>query len=466
MRLRFFISIRAMKKIDSIIASQRRYFASGATRSIGQRVVALKKFRESVEKHYQELVDALHRDLGKSETEAYMTEIGITLGEIDTMIRKLSHWARDKKVGTPVFLFPGRSRIVYEPFGVVLIIAPWNYPMQLALTPLAGAIAAGNCAVMKVSQNTPNVAEAVGKVIRDAFPPEYVTVLDNTSETREQMLEGVYDYILFTGGTEFARTVMAAAARNLTPVTLELGGKSPVIVGAEADLDIAARRIMWGKLLNAGQTCIAPDYMMVHSSVADELLAKMKIAAVGFYGENPRQSPDYPRIVSEKEAERLAGMIAASGDEIVMGGESDTKERYVAPTIIRNISPDSELMQREIFGPVLPVMTFDDIKEAIHFVNARPKPLALYYFGSRGNGRKIIAATSSGGACINDTIMHYANNRLPFGGVGNSGMGRYHGHESFLTFSNHRAVLSSSTLIDIKMRYAPFKGLKLLKKVL
>ncbi len=456
----------AMKKIDSLIAAQREHFTSGATRSIDARIAALKKFRSAVENHYGELTEALHKDLGKSETEAYMTEIGITQKEIGTMIRLLPRWSRDKRVDTPLFLFPGRSRIVYEPFGIALIIAPWNYPMQLALTPLAGAIAAGNCAVLKLSQNTPNVAEAVREVIRDVFPPEYVTVLDNTPEMREQMLEGVYDYIFFTGGTEFARTVMIAAARNLTPVTLELGGKSPAIVGAEADLDIAARRIMWGKLINAGQTCIAPDYLLVHSSIADAMLAKMKAAAVEFYGEDARLSPDYPRIVSEKEAERLAGMIAAGNGEIVMGGQADTKERYIAPTIIRNISPDNELMQSEIFGPVLPVLTFDDMKEAAEFVTSRPKPLALYYFGSRRNGRKIIAQTSSGGACINDTIMHYANPRLPFGGVGSSGMGRYHGHASFLAFSNHRGVLNSSTLVDIKMRYAPFRGLKWLKKVL
>ncbi len=455
-----------MKKIDAIIASQRGYFAAGATRSIDSRIAALKKFRSAIEKHYPEIVAALHADLGKSETEAYMTEIGVTLKEIDTMIRHLPRWAQGKRVGTPIFLFPGRSRIVYEPFGVMLIIAPWNYPMQLALTPLAGALAAGNCAVVKVSQNTPNVAEIVGKIIRDAFPPEYVTVLDNTPEMREQMLEGVYDHIIFTGGTEFARTVMAEAARNLIPVTLELGGKSPAVVGAEADLDIAARRIMWGKLINAGQTCIAPDYLIAHSSIADELLAKMKAAAVEFYGADPSRSPDYPRIVSEKETERLAGVIAGCGGEIVMGGQADTKNRYVAPTIVRNAAPGSDLMQREIFGPVLPVITFGDMKEAADFVNSRPKPLAFYYFGSRRNGRKIIAETSSGGACINDTIMHYANPHLPFGGVGNSGMGRYHGHESFLAFSNRRAVLSASTLIDIKIRYAPFKGLKLIKKVL
>ncbi len=455
-----------MKKIDGIIVAQRKYFASGATRSVDSRIAALKKFRSAVENHYAELVAALHTDLGKSETEAYMTEIGITLKEIGTMIRNLPSWSRGKRVGTPIFLFPGRSRIVYEPFGVALIIAPWNYPMQLALTPLAGTVAAGNCAVIKVSQNTPHVAEVVGKVVREAFPPEHVTVLDNTPEIREQMLQGVYDHILFTGGTEFARTVMASAARNLTPVTLELGGKSPVIVGAEADLDIAARRIMWGKLINAGQTCIAPDYLLAHSSIADDLIAKMKAAAVEFYGEDASLSPDYPRIVSEKEAERLAGLIADSDGDIVMGGVADAKSRYVAPTIIRNISPDDELMQSEIFGPILPVLTFDEVKEAADFVNSRPKPLAFYYFGSRRNGRKIIAETSSGGACINDTIMHYANPHLPFGGVGNSGMGRYHGRESFLAFSNHRAVLSSSTLIDIKIRYAPFKGLKWIKKFL
>lgn len=455
-----------MKKIEQIIAAQRQFFATGATRDIDGRIESLKRFKAAVEEFADEMTAALSTDLGKSEFEAYMTEIGITLSEIDTLIGKLPRWARDEKHKTPIFLFPASSRVVHEPLGVVLIIAPWNYPMQLALTPLAGAIAAGNCAVMKVSQNTPNVAVVVGKIISRAFAPEHVVLLENTPEIREQMLEGVYDHIFFTGGTEFARTVMTAAARNLTPVVLELGGKSPCIVGVEANLDIAARRIMWGKLLNCGQTCIAPDYLLVHRSVAEQLFAKMKAATVEFYGENPSKSPDYPRIVSVKEAERLAGLIKTAGGEVVMGGETDAASRYIAPTIIRNVPLDHELMRREIFGPILPAVVFETMDEVAEFINARPKPLAFYYFGSRRNGREIIARTSSGGACINDTIMHCGNLHLPFGGVGNSGMGRYHGRDSFLAFTNRRALLSSSTRIDIKVRYAPFKGLKLLKKVL
>lgn len=455
-----------MQKIDRIIGKQREYFASGATRGIADRIEVLKKFRSTIVEYSGELTIALQTNLGKSAFESYMTEIGFTLSEIDTLIRRLPRWARDAKAKTPLFLFPGRSRVVHEPLGVALIIAPWNYPVQLALTPLAGAIAAGNCVILKVSHNTPDVAAVIGKVIEKAFAPEHVTLLEDTPEMRGQMLDGVYDHIFFTGGTEFARTVMSAAARNLTPVILELGGKSPCIVGAEADLDIAARRIMWGKLLNAGQTCIAPDYLLVHESVAEALLAKMKEATVGFFGEDASESSDYPRIVSTKEAERLARLIDTADGEIVMGGRTDIANRYVEPTIIRGVSPSNELMQKEIFGPILTVLTFGDTDEAVNFINSRPKPLAFYYFGSRREGRRIIAKTSSGGCCINDTIMHCGNLHLPFGGVGNSGMGRYHGHDSFLAFTNRRGLLVSSTLIDMKLRYAPFKDLKLLKKVL
>lgn len=454
-----------MKKIEQIIAAQRDFFATGATRGVNGRIDALGRLKSAIDRHSGELAEALRKDLGKSEFESYMTEIGIVRSEIDYLGKHLRGWAKPRKVATPVFLMPGRSRVVYEPLGVVLVIAPWNYPLQLALNPLVGAVAAGNCVVMKASHQTPNVTEAMRRVIEEAFPPEHVALVENTPEMREELLDGVYDHIFFTGGTRFARTVMAKAAANLTPVTLELGGKSPCIVGAEANVDIAARRIVWGKLINAGQTCVAPDYLMVHEAVADQLIEKMKAAAVRFYGENPRESPDYPRIVSEKAASRLARLIETGG-EIVMGGEYDVEAKYVAPTIIRNVPEGHDLLHEEIFGPVLPVVTFGELNEAVGFVNERPKPLAFYYFGSRKNARKIISQTSSGGVAINDTIMHFANLHLPFGGVGNSGMGRYHGKESFLAFSNTRGVLSSSTLVDIPVRYAPFKGLDLLKKVL
>lgn len=436
----------------------------GETRDIGFRVTKLKQLRDAILSSEERIEAALWQDLHKSAYESYLTEISIVLQELDDHIRHLRRWAKPHKVATPMQLFGSRSRIVCEPLGVVLIIAPWNYPVQLLMAPLIGALAAGNCVVLKPSPYTPHVSAVMADLVADVFAPEHVTVVQGGREINQQLFAERFDYLFFTGSPSLGKVVMKAAAEHLTPVTLELGGKSPCIVDQDADLELAARRLVWGKFLNAGQTCIAPDYLLVQSNVKAHLLERIGHYIRAFYGVQPRESLDYPRIVRVEAVDRIAGLMRSG--TIIHGGEINREERYIAPTVIDGIQPDNPVMQEEIFGPVLPVMEFHALEEAIRYVNAHEKPLALYYFGNRTSARKVLANTTSGGACINDTIMHIANPHLPFGGVGNSGMGRYHGRDSFLTFSNRRSVLYSATRWDIPLKYPPFGSLNALKKLL
>lgn len=436
----------------------------GETRDIGFRVTKLKQLRDAILSSEERIEAALWQDLHKSAYESYLTEISIVLQELDDHIRYLRRWAKPHKVATPMQLFGSRSRIVCEPLGVVLIIAPWNYPVQLLMAPLIGALAAGNCVVLKPSPYTPRVSAVMADMVADVFAPEHVTVVQGGRETNQELLAERFDYLFFTGSPSLGKVVMKAAAEHLTPVTLELGGKSPCIVDQDADLELAARRLVWGKFLNAGQTCIAPDYLLVQSNVKAHLLERIGHYIRAFYGVQPHESPDYPRIVRAEAVDRIAGLMRSG--TIIYGGEINREERYIAPTVIDGIQPDDPVMQEEIFGPVLPVMEFHALEEAIRYVNAHEKPLALYYFGNRTSAREVLANTTSGGACINDTIMHIANPHLPFGGVGNSGMGRYHGRDSFLTFSNRRSVLHSTTRWDISLKYPPFGSLNRLKKLL
>lgn len=436
----------------------------GETRDIGFRVRKLKQLRDAILSSEERIEAALWQDLHKSAYESYLTEISIVLQELDDHIRHLRRWAKPHKVATPMQLFGSRSRIVCEPLGVVLIIAPWNYPVQLLMAPLIGALAAGNCVVLKPSPHTPRVSAVMADVVADVFAPEHVTVVQGGREINQELLAERFDYLFFTGSPSLGKVVMKAAAEHLTPVTLELGGKSPCIVDQDADLELAARRLVWGKFLNAGQTCIAPDYLLVQSNVKAHLLERIGHYIRAFYGVQPRESPDYPRIVRVEAVDRIAGLMRSG--TIIHGGEINREERYIAPTVIDGIQPDDPVMQEEIFGPVLPVMEFHALEEAIRYVNAHEKPLALYYFGNRASAREVLANTTSGGACINDTIMHIANPHLPFGGVGNSGMGRYHGRDSFLTFSNRRSVLYSATRWDVPLKYPPFGSLNKLKKLL
>lgn len=450
------------EQIVRLAAAQKQYFRTGQTLDISYRLTALRALKAAILKHEKALTDALWADLHKSYEEAYLTEISIVLGEIDNHISNLRSWASPVHRPTPLKMFPSRSRIVSEPLGSTLIIAPWNYPVQLLLNPLVGAISAGCTAILKPSPYVPTVAQALEELIADTFESEYVTTVQGNRDVNTALLAERYDLIFFTGSPALGRTVMAAAAKNLTPVVLELGGKSPCIVDYDADIEVAARRIAWGKCLNAGQTCIAPDYLLVHSAVKDRLIAALGKEFKALLGEDAQQSKHFVRIVNERAFDRLVGYFK-DGD-IVVGGQTERSERFIAPTILDNVNPESAVMQDEIFGPIFPVVTFQTTAEAVNFVTSREKPLALYYFGK--SGKQVIRTTSSGGACINDTIMHIANENLPFGGVGNSGMSSYHGKNSFDVFSHQRAVVTTPTWLDLPFRYMPYKLFSLVKKIL
>lgn len=451
-------------RITSLLDEQRRFFASGKTRELAFRKEALKQFLQAIKDFEQPLSDALWADLHKSPEEAYLTEISIVQQEVRHHLTYLRHWAKPKQVPTPIQLFPSSGRLLCEPLGIALIIAPWNYPFQLLMNPLVGAISSGCCAMLKPSPYTPSVARVMEEMIARTFDPGHISVVQGGRSVNGELLKQRFDAIFFTGSPSLGKVVMRAAAEHLTPVALELGGKSPCIVDTGANLTVAAKRIAWGKTINAGQTCIAPDYLLVHQSVKEELLHKIGEAINGMYGPDIRQSRYYPRIVTHEAFERIRKLMLHG--RIVYGGEVVPEEKFIAPTIIDDVQPGFPVMQEEIFGPVLPVMTFSSIQEAIAFVSQQEKPLAFYYFGKQAAARDILAKTSSGGGCINDTIMHIVNDKLPFGGVGNSGMGKYHGYESFLAFSNRRAMVTTPTCIDLPFRYPPFRYFGLLKKML
>jgi aldehyde dehydrogenase (NAD+) len=455
-------------QISKVVESQRSYFATHATKDYKFRLSALKTLKKAILAYEDRICEALFKDFRKSQFESYATEIGIVLEEIGYHIKHLKRMMKPKRVATGIMHFHSKSFIINEPYGVILIISPWNYPFNLLITPLVGAISAGNCVVLKPADYTPQTSAVIARMIAENFSPEFISVFTGGRAVNQALLEERYDYIFFTGSTSLGKIVMEKASRNLTPVSLELGGKSPCIVDADANIAVAARRIAWGKFLNAGQTCVAPDYLFAHKSIKDKLLGELKKVIAGMYGDDPRTSPDFPRIVNAKQFTHLMKFL--DHGDIIAGGVIDEVERYVSPTIIDNVRPEYPVMQEEIFGPILPVMTFDDIEEVIRYVNYNPKPLAFYYFSSsRRKQRYILSHTTSGGGCINDTIVHLANNNMPFGGVGNSGMGGYHGQYSFDTFSHKRSILRKSIFPDLPVRYAPYKGklkLKMLKMVL
>ncbi|MEI6454822.1 MAG: aldehyde dehydrogenase [bacterium] len=456
--------------IDQVIENaeaRKKFFQTGQTRDLAFRIGQLKKLKKAIHLYEDRLYEALWKDLHKSKFEAYATEIGLVLSEISTHIRRLPGWSRPQRVPTNEMIhFWSTSRIIREPYGQVLIIAPWNYPFLLLIDPLVGAISAGNCVALKASDYTPNTARVMGEMIAEFFPPEYISYYTGGRESNHALLARKWDYIFFTGSSVVGKVVMEAAAKTLTPVTLELGGKSPCIVDKDANLKIAAARIVWGKFINAGQTCIAPDYLFVHKSVKTQLLELMKERIRHYFGKDPEKSNDYPRIATVPKTQRLAAFL--QNGNIIAGGEVNIQERYISPTIIDGILPEHPVMQEEIFGPILPVMEFSELKEVIDYVNGQPKPLAFYYFSEDSRKQdEILLQTSSGGGCINEVVMHIANENLPFGGVGNSGIGRYHGIYSFDTFSHHRSVMKKASWIDIPIRYPPYKlKHKLLKLIL
>lgn len=450
-------------EIEAVFKAQRDFFASHKTKELDFRKEQLKRLKNAILKYETEVNEALWKDLHKSKEEAFLTETSLLIEEISCHLKNLKTWAKPRKVGTPLQLQPSRSKILKEPLGLALIISPWNYPFQLAINPLIGAISAGCCAVVKPSPDTPHVALVIEKIITEIFDSSYVKVMQGDKEVNQELFKHPFDMMFFTGSPGVGKIVMKAAAEHLSRVVLELGGKSPCVVDKSANLKIAGKRIAWGKIINAGQTCIAPDYLLVHREVKAELLQEIKKSFEQLLGENIENSKYYGRIVNAEAMKRLKAYLDT---QAYYGGKTDTENNYIAPTILDKVSAEDKIMQDEIFGPILPVMEFTELEEALNYINSNEKPLALYYFGNKKTANKVLKQTSSGGACINDTLLHVANHKLPFGGVGNSGMGKYHGKESFLAFTHERGVMTSSTKLDIPVKYPPYKFFGLIKKII
>ena len=457
------------ERIIGIRKAQQDFFRSGATLDINFRKQMLRKLLQAMNTWEKRLTDALWTDLHKSYEEAYLTEISIVTGEIKTHLRKVGRWAARKRVCTPIKLFPSSTHVVKEPLGCSLIVSPWNYPIQLLLNPLVGAISAGCTAVLKPSPYVPNVSSVIEEMIKETFDESYIAVVQGNRQVNTALLEQRWDMIFFTGSPALAKTVMSAAAKNLTPVILELGGKSPCIIDKNADIALTARRLAWGKTLNSGQTCIAPDYILIHKEVKDAFVKAFAAEVENLHGKDIQYDRHYVRMVNDKAFERVSEYI--KDGKVLYGGRTDAHTRFIEPTLIEDPSLDSPVMTEEIFGPVFPIITLDDngksFKEkVINFVTSREKPLAFYYFGKESEGWDIVRQTSSGGGCINDVIMHIANENAPFGGVGNSGMGRYHKKDSFDAFSHTRTIVSTGTWIDLPFRYMPYRMFGLVKKIL
>jgi aldehyde dehydrogenase (NAD+) len=441
-----------------LLKQQRQFFQSGATRPLAFRLDQLQRLKTAIVAAQDDILAAAKADLGRPAYEAYF-EIA-TIAEINQAIKQLPRWMKPKKVATGIDQFPSQAWIQPDPLGLTLIIGPWNYPFQLIMSPLVGTIAAGNCAVLKPSEHAPHTAAVIEKIIKATFPPNYIAVVQGDASVSQALLAEKWDHIFFTGGTAIGRIVMAAAAKHLTPVTLELGGKSPCIVEPDADLNCAAKRIIWGKFINAGQTCVAPDYLLVHSSIKTELIERLMYWITTFFGEDPAQSPDYARIIHDRHFQRLTHFLDRG--TILTGGITNAAEKYIAPTLIDDLTWQDPIMQEEIFGPLLPILTYQDFPEAIDQINQQPKPLALYLFSTDATKQEtLLHSTSSGGVCLNDTVMHIAVNDLPFGGVGESGIGAYHGKASFDTFSHFKSVLRKQFWFDLDWRYAPYTADKL-----
>lgn len=454
-----------MMNIQETIQKQRDFYNAGKTKDIGFRLAQLKKFRYALEANEAELENAMLADFGKCAFEVYTTEYSLVIGSIKEFERNLRRWIRTKTVPKSMPTFHARSKIVRDPYGVVLIMSPWNYPLQLTLVPLIGAMAGGNTAIVKPSRYVPNTVAVMKRIIEENFDEEYIAMFEGGREVNTALLEERYDYIFFTGGTTVGKIAMRAAAENLTPITLELGGKSPCIVDETADIKKAAKSICWGKFINAGQTCVAPDYVMVKSEMKQALLDEMKQVISGFYGDNPKQSPDFARIITDRHFERVKSLI--DSDKVFVGGDTDAESRYISPTILNNVTFDDAVMQEEIFGPLLPIIEYNDENEMIDILVSLETPLAMYLFSKdKQKIKTYLRRLPSGDAVVNDTVIHVANPHLPFGGKGNSGMGSYHGKHSLDTFTQKRSVVYRNLMLDLP-RYAPYeKKLGLIKKMM
>ena len=452
--------------VSSIVNKQKAYFYNGHTRSVEVRKNNLKKLYEGIQRFEEEIFQALKLDLNKSVHESFTTEVGYVLKEISFQLKHISSWSKPKRVRTALTHFGSKGKVVPEPYGVTLIIAPWNYPFQLAIAPLVGALAAGNTIVLKPSELTPNVSKVITRMLAELFQEELVAVVEGGVEESTALLKEPFDYIFFTGSVGVGKVVMEAAAKQLTPLTLELGGKSPCIVHKDAKVDVTARRIVWGKFLNAGQTCVAPDYLYVHASVKKQLIEAMRHEIEEQYGKEPLHNDNYVRIVSERHFERLCTFL--KDDKTVIGKNYKKETLHIEPTVLTNVTWKSTVMEDEIFGPILPIIEYDNIEDVIDTIQQHPKPLALYVFSEdKEVQRQVTSNISYGGGCINDVVYHLATPYLPFGGVGSSGLGSYHGEESFRTFSHYKSILAQSTAFDMKIRYSSTKSaLKFIRKLL
>lgn len=443
--------------IAEIAETQASFFSTHATLPIDFRIQHLKRLKQNIKKYETEIIKALNLDLGKSEFEAFSGEVGLAQSEISFHIKNLKRWAKPKKVTTPLFSFPSKSYIYKQPYGKILIIGPFNFPFMLTIIPLIGAISAGNVAVVKPSEYTSNTSEIIENIITQTFDPAHVAFVQGGIDISQKLLEQRWDKIFFTGSTKVGKIVMEAAAKNLTPVDLELGGKNPVVVDEDANLKIAAKRIIWGKFFNTGQSCVAPDYLYVHENVKGKLLLLLKQVITDFYSQSPGESKDFGRIINGITIDRLSKII--KDEKVLAGGEMNKEERYFAPTLLTDVKEDSPVMQDEIFGPVLPILTFSNLNEVLDFIHKKEKPLVAYYFSEdRKKQKEFLKKIYSGDAAINEVVLHFTNFSLPFGGVGHSGMGSYHGKHSFETFSHTRSVLKNTTLYDLPFRYPPVKG--------
>ncbi|MGU8294354.1 aldehyde dehydrogenase [Clostridium perfringens] len=457
-----------METLREKINKQREYFSTGETKDINFRIEKLKKLRDVLKSEEEKVFEALKKDLMKSSFESYVTEVAMVYDEINMHIKNIKKWSKKRRVKTPLVQFPAKSFIQLEPYGVVLIIGPFNYPFMLTMDPLIGAIAAGNTAVIKPSESAPETSKILKEILEKVFDEKYVLHVnpERGKEVVEELLKEKFDYIFFTGSATVGKIVMKAASQYLTPVTLELGGKSPCIIDKDCKLELAARRIVWGKLLNSGQTCVAPDYLYVHKDIEEEFIKKLEEEIKNQFGDNPLESEDYSKMVNEREFNRVLSYI--DKEKLVFGGNYNRKTFQIEPTILKNVTWNDPVMEREIFGPIFPILPFEDLDEVIRLVNSKDKPLAIYYFSEDKNKiEKVLNSTSSGGVTINDTLVHVSSSYLPFSGVGNSGMGEYHGKYSFDLFSNKKGVMNRKTFLDLKIRYAPFQNkLTIVKKIM
>lgn len=445
------------KEITNLIDAQRTFFATGSTLNADYRITALRKLKNCIKAHEQDIMNALRTDLGKGSQESYMCEVGLTLSEISYMLSHTRRFMREKTVATPLAQFASRSYVKPSPYGTVLIMSPWNYPFLLTMEPLVDALAAGNTAIIKPSAYSPATSEVISRIVGECFNPEYVAVVTGGRAENTCLLDADFDYIFFTGSKTVGKEVMRHAAEHLTPVTLELGGKSPCIVAPDADLKLAARRIVFGKYLNCGQTCVAPDYVLCHSSVYEKFIEYVKAEIIRQFSDKPLENPEYGKIINEKHFNRILGLI--DRDKLVFGGASDADALRIEPVVMRDITEDDAVMKEEIFGPVMPVLSYDDTEGMIARINSHDHPLALYVFsGNKAFIKKITSSISFGGGCVNDTIIHLATSNMGFGGVGGSGMGSYHGRDGFNTFSHRKSIVDKKTWLDLPMRYQPYSG--------